>query len=288
MRVIDGAPVAEALYAEVADAAAALPVRPLLAVLVPQEDPAGVLYGEQLSWDGDELGIDVRTYPLPIDTPAADLAARLTELSADPGVHGLSLAEGFLGAEGLGERIDPAKDVECANPVSLGRLSQGVPAFSPAVPVAVMKLLRHAEIPLAGTRAVVVAGAATAGLPMAIHLRAADATVTLAHRRTPDLAAVTAGADVLVSAVGEGGLITAKHVRPGATVVSVGLDRTGETPDGGTEFGGLISGAAGDAEAKEMDGTAGTFIGALTVGALVPTVVLRHVVTAAAAQLRQE
>ncbi|SDM76850.1 bifunctional 5,10-methylenetetrahydrofolate dehydrogenase/5,10-methenyltetrahydrofolate cyclohydrolase [Allokutzneria albata] len=281
-REIDGSPLAEALYAEVADTVAALPARPGLAALIPEEDPIGALHGEQLSWDGEELGIGVVLRVLPVDAPAVDVAALLDELSANPGVHGVSVAEGFLAAEGLRERIDPAKDVEGVNPLSLGRLAHGLPAFSPVAPVAVMELLRHAEIPLAGARTVVVGE----GIPLALQLRAAGASVTLVDGDAPALPAITAAADVLVSAVGKGGLITAEHVKQGATVVSVGLDHSGEGHGG--EFGGLLPGAVGDAEAKDVAEVAGAFIGSLTVGALTPTLVLRHVAQAATDQLKQE
>ncbi|GAA4014402.1 bifunctional methylenetetrahydrofolate dehydrogenase/methenyltetrahydrofolate cyclohydrolase [Allokutzneria multivorans] len=277
LREIDGSPLAEALYAEVADTVAALPARPQLVALIPEEDPVGALHGEQLSWDGAELGIDVVLRVLPVDAPAADLAAVLDELSADPGVHGVSVAESFLGEEGLRERIAPAKDVEGANPLSVGRIAHGLSAFSPVAAVAVVELLRHAGIALSGQRIVVVGKGKPVELALLSHLRAA--AVTLVSGRDPGLADITASADVLVSVVGRGGLITPKHVKQGATVVSVGLDHTAEGSGG--EFGGLLPGAVGDAEAKELAEVAGTFIASLTVGALLPTLVLRHVAQAA-------
>ena len=125
-------------------------------------------------------------------------------------------------AADVAQAIDPAKDVDGANPVSLGRLTAGLPAFAPATAAAVLRLLDHHGIALASRRAVVVGRSVVVGQPLAQLLLARDATVTICHSRTPDLASVTREADVLVAATGRAGLITAEHVRPGAVVVDVG------------------------------------------------------------------
>jgi methylenetetrahydrofolate dehydrogenase (NADP+) / methenyltetrahydrofolate cyclohydrolase len=205
---------------------------------------------------------------------AAGLETVLTELSGDPAVHGIILAtplpEGARLAE-LAGAIDPAKDVDGANPVSLGRVMTGLPAFAPATAEAVLRLLDHYQIALAGQRAVVVGRSAVVGKPLAHLLLNRDATVTICHSRTRDLAAITSEADVLVVAAGRAGLIGTGHVAPGATVIDVG---TNATPEGGL---------AGDVDPKvaEIAGALSPVPGG--VGPVTTAVLLRHVADAAAA-----
>ena len=165
--------------------------------------------------------------------------------------------------------IDPAKDVDGANPVSLGRLMTGLPAFAPATAEAVLALLDLHEVALSGRRAVVVGRSAVVGKPVAQLLLARDATVTVCHSRTVDLAAVTATAEVLVVAAGRAGLVGPDFVAPGAVVVDVG---TNATADGGL---------AGD-----VDPAVAEVAGALSpvpggVGPVTTALLLRHVVSAA-------
>jgi methylenetetrahydrofolate dehydrogenase (NADP+)/methenyltetrahydrofolate cyclohydrolase len=155
----------------------------------------------------------------------------VAELAADPGVHGilvqLPLPTG-LDAHPVIDLIPPAKDVDGLTAASLGRLVRGEPGLVPCTPRGMMALLARYEVPLSGKRAVVVGRSTLVGLSMALLLAAkgVDATVTIAHSRTPELAAVCAEADILVSAVGAGRLIGVDHVKPGAAVLDVGISRT--------------------------------------------------------------
>ena len=169
--------------------------------------------------------------------------------------------------------IDPAKDVDGANPVSLGRLMTGLPAFAPATAAAVLALLDHHQVALSGRRAVVVGRSAVVGKPVAQLLIGRDATVTVCHSRTVDLASVTRVAEVLVVAAGRAGLIGPEHVAVGATVIDVGINAT-----------------AGGGMAGDVDPAVAGVAGGLSpvpggVGPVTTAVLLRHV-TEAALRLR--
>jgi len=204
---------------------------------------------------------------------AARIRAAASELSALASVHGIIVATPLPGGvrlAALAGAIDPGKDVDGANPVSLGRIMTGLPAFAPATAEAVIRLLDHHRIALSGRRVVVVGRSAVVGKPLAHLLLDRDATVTICHSRTRDLAAITVQADVLVVAAGRAGLIGTGHVAPGATVIDVG---TNATPDGRL---------AGD-----VDPAVAQIAGALSpvpggVGVVTTAVLLRHVTEAAA------
>jgi methylenetetrahydrofolate dehydrogenase (NADP+) / methenyltetrahydrofolate cyclohydrolase len=204
-----------------------------LAVVLATSDESATWYVRSLVTAATKVGIGCEVVDLGPTAPAAEIATTLQTLSADPGVHGIILQTPLpagLRLADLAGFIEPAKDVDGANPVSLGRLTAGLPAFAPATAEAVLRLLDFHDVELAGRRAVVVGRSAVVGKPLAQLLLARDATVTICHSRTPDLAAVTREADVLVAAAGRAGLITARLVRPGAVVVDVG---TNPTADGG-------------------------------------------------------
>jgi methylenetetrahydrofolate dehydrogenase (NADP+)/methenyltetrahydrofolate cyclohydrolase len=251
---------------------------PRLAVVTATADEASAWYLRSLASAAAKAGVACDIIDLVSTSPAAGTAAGieavLTELSGDRAVHGIILAtplpEGARLAE-LAGAIDPAKDVDGANPVSLGRITTGLPAFAPATAEAVIRLLDHYQIALAGQRAVVVGRSAVVGKPLAQLLLNRDATVTIGHSRTRDLAAITAEADVLVAAAGRAGLIGKGHVAPGATVIDVG---TNVTPDGGL---------AGDVDesVKEIAGALSPVPGG--VGPVTTALLLRHVTDAAAA-----
>ena len=227
MTLIDG----RAIAAAIADEVTAITARitPTLAVVVPTDDEATAWYVRSIERVAAKVGITCR-----VDRVGGpDLTGHLDALSADPGVHGIicqtPLPPGVT-LDAVGAHIDPAKDVDGANPLSLGRLAAGLPTFSPATAAAVLEILRHERVPLAGARAVVVGRSTVVGKPAALLLLAENATVTVCHSRTIDLAAVCAEADVLVAAVGRAHLIGKQHVKPGAVVIDVG---TNPTPDGG-------------------------------------------------------
>lgn len=271
-RPLAGREVAAALRATTAEATArAGAVR--LAVVTATRDESAAWYVRSLVAAAAKVGIGCGVIDLGAAASAAEITAILQRLSADAAVHGIilqtPLPAGLRLAE-LAADISPAKDVDGANPVSLGRLTVGLPAFAPATAQAVLQLLDFHGIDLAGRRAVVVGRSAVVGKPLAQLLLARDATVTVCHSRTRDLPAVTRAAEVLVAAVGRTGLITARYVRPGAVVIDVG---TNPTADGGL---------AGDVDADSVEAVAGALspvpggVGPVTTARL-----LRNVVSAA-------
>jgi methylenetetrahydrofolate dehydrogenase (NADP+)/methenyltetrahydrofolate cyclohydrolase len=233
-RRLDGKDFAASLRAQAADAAGAAAAggtRVRLAIVTATQDEAAGWYVRSLSRAAGGAGIECEIAGLGADAAPGRISAELARLSADAAVHGIILQTpvpaGATAAE-LAEAIDPAKDVDGANPVSLGRLTTGLPAFAPATAEAVVRLLDFHDVELSGRRAVVVGRSAVVGKPVAQLLLARDATVTICHSRTPDLAAVTREAEVLIAAAGRPGLITAAHVRSGAVVVDVGTSITGD------------------------------------------------------------
>ncbi len=236
------------------------------------DDEASAWYVRSIASAAAKAGIGCEVEDLGPQATPAGIEAQLAALSADPTVHGIILTTPLPGGARLAElaaAIDPAKDVDGANPVSLGRLMTGLPAFAPATAEAVLRLLDHHRVELAGRHAVVVGRSAVVGKPVAHLLLDRNATVTICHSRTRDLAAITTQADVLVVAAGRAGLIGPDHVAPGATVIDVG---TNATPDGGL---------AGDVDPKVAD-----VAGALSpvpggVGPVTTALLLRHVTDAA-------
>lgn len=235
-RPLPGNEVAAALRGRAAELAAELAARGgvvRLAVVTATADESAAWYVRSLTRAAARVDFACEVIDVGAAAASAEIVATLRELSADRGVHGIilqaPLPAGLRLAE-LAAWIDPAKDVDGANPVSLGRLMAGLPAFAPATAQAVLELLDHHRVALAGQRAVVVGRSIVVGKPVAQLLLARDATVTICHSRTPDLPAVTREADVLVAAAGRPGLIGTGHVRPGAVVVDVG---TNPTADGG-------------------------------------------------------
>ena len=204
-------------------------VVPSLALVLATADESAAWYTRAIARAGDKVGIDVRVERLADDASAATVRAALQRLSADDTVHGIilqmPLPPGVDGVE-LATAIAPEKDVDGANPVSLGRLTAGLPAFAPATAAAVLRLLDDHGIELSGRRAVVVGRSLVVGKPVAMLLLERDATVTICHSRTRDLAARTGEADVLVAAVGRPRMLGVEHVGPGAVVIDVGT-----TPD---------------------------------------------------------
>ena len=272
MRLIDGRQHAADISAELAATISSLPVPPTLAVLVPTDDEATAWYVRNIQRARAKVGVIV----LVIDAISADrdaICEHLDTLSGDDSVHGIicqtPLPAGVALAD-VGAHIDPAKDVDGANPLSLGRLAAGLPAYAPATAAAVLEILEREEIPMVGRQAVVVGRSTVVGKPAALLLLAQHATVTVCHSRTTDLADVCRQADVLVAAVGQAGLITADFVRPGAVVIDVG---TNPTADGG------LVGDVDAASVAEVDGALTPVPGG--VGPVTTALLLRHTVTAA-------
>lgn len=203
-------------------------VVPAMATVLVGDNPASLSYVGRKHADCAEIGIAARDIRLPATTDRQELLAGIARLNADPATHGflvqLPLPAGLDEAEAL-EAVDPGKDMDGLHPVNLGRLLAGRPGLLPCTPAGVLALLNHHDVPLAGRHVVVIGRGALVGRPLAMLLSmpGVDATVTLAHSRTPDLASLTRQADVVVSAAGRTDLVTAAMVRPGAAVVGVGI-----------------------------------------------------------------
>lgn len=231
-RLIDGKAVAASLRASVADRVAALPFVPGLVVVLVGENPASAVYVRNKDRAAQEAGLRAQTIRLPASTGQAELLATIDRLNRDPNVDGilvqLPLPPG-IGVQAVIEAVEPSKDVDGFHPLNVGRLQDGQDVLAPCTPSGVMKLLVVAEVPLRGARAVVLGRSAIVGKPMATLLLAADATVTIVHSRTRDIAAECRRADVLVAAVGQPEMVRGAWINPGAAVIDVGINRL---PDG--------------------------------------------------------
>ena len=225
---IDGKALAAQVKAQVAAEVEKLPRQPGLAVVLVGEDPASQVYVRGKETDCAQCGI--RSFPcrLPAETTLGDLLALIEKLNGDPAVDGilvqLPLPEP-LEADGVIAAIAPDKDVDCFHPYNVGRLNIGAPVFQPCTPAGVMEMLRAYGISPAGKRCVVLGRSNIVGKPMAALLTQADGTVTLCHSRTPDLAAITRQADILVSAVGRVNCVTAGMIKDGVVVIDVAMNR---------------------------------------------------------------
>lgn len=286
--VMSGRELAASIRSETAARAAELTTAgrtPTLAVVTATADEASAWYVRSLSRTAAKAGIACDVTDLgpdspsrrgspdaPVESTVEDIRVALIALSENPLIHGIVLQTPLPGGARLADLaglIDPAKDVDGANPTSLGRLMTGLPTFAPATAEAVLALLDFHQVALGGRRAVVVGRSAVVGKPAAQLLLARDATVTVCHSRTVDLAAVTSTAEVLVVAAGRAGLVGRGFVAAGAVVVDVG---TNATADGGL---------AGD-----VDPAVAEVAGALSpvpggVGPVTTALLLRHVVSAA-------
>jgi len=234
-RLLSGKPVATALNAETQTRVAVFVGRygytPILAAVSVGATPEGARYMETLRRSAIGVGLAFERRDLPIEATADVFAAHLRELNGAVRVAGIIVAMPLpthIPASIVEETLDPRKDVDGITPVSVGRVTLGLPAFAPATPDGGMALLRHYGVTFAGRWAVVVGRSAVVGKPFAQLLLHANATVTIAHSQTPDLAAVTHEADLLAVAAGRPGLITPEMVRPGATVIDFGTNYTAD------------------------------------------------------------
>ncbi|HEX9527017.1 MAG TPA: bifunctional 5,10-methylenetetrahydrofolate dehydrogenase/5,10-methenyltetrahydrofolate cyclohydrolase, partial [Streptosporangiaceae bacterium] len=274
-RQLSGRELAASIRASAGSLAAGLAAAgrpPRLAVVTATADEASAWYVRSLARAAAQAGIGFDAVDVGAD--ADGIRAALAGLSGDASVHGIVLQTPLPGGARLADlagSIDPAKDVDGANPVSLGRLLTGLPTFAPATAEAVLALLDHHGVALGGRRAVVVGRSAVVGKPVAQLLLGRDATVTVCHSRTRDLAAVTREAEVLVVAAGRAGLIGPGHVASGAVVIDVG---TSATPGGGL---------AGDVDPAVAEVAGGLSPVPGGVGPVTTALLLHHVTEAAAA-----
>ena len=245
---MDGKALAERIRAEVAQEAKAFDSLGLATVLV-GDDPASEIYIRRKHEAAREAGITAHDHHLPAETTEDELLALIAELNADDSVDGilvqLPLPDQIDEARAL-RAVDPVKDVDGFHPASAGQLYLDDPTFVPATPLGIMALLEEYAVPLEGARAVVIGRSTIVGKPAALLLLRANATVTICHSRTRDLAAHVGEADVVVAAVGKAGVVTAEMVKPGSVVIDVGMNRTedglrGDVDPAAAERAGLIT-----------------------------------------------
>lgn len=246
-KILDGKAVAATIRAEVAESVAELEARNIpvrLDVVLVGDDPASATYVRMKQRDCDEVGIESRAHRFPANVSHEKLSALVEELNQDVAVSGffiqLPLPSG-LDALPLISAIDPSKDVDGLSPLSIGRLSIGLPSLLPCTPHGVVQLLRRSGVEIEGREAVVVGRSNLVGKPLAQLLLRENATVTVCHSRTKDLAEVARGADLLVVAAGRREFVGAEYVKDGAVVVDVGIH--------GREGGGLV----GDVRFEEVE-----------------------------------
>lgn len=233
-RIIDGkalaATVRAGLAARIARAAAAGQT-PGLAVILVGDDAASAVYVRNKIQACEQAGIRSLADRLPAATRTEELLERVAALNADPAVHGILVQlplPPHIDAHRVLEAIDFDKDVDGLHATNAGLTLMGTPHFRSCTPYGVMRMLEATGVPVAGAHAVVLGRSNMVGKPMAMLLLAANATVTIAHSKTRDLAAITRQADILVAAVGRRNLVTADMVKPGAVVIDVGTNRTPE------------------------------------------------------------
>jgi methylenetetrahydrofolate dehydrogenase (NADP+)/methenyltetrahydrofolate cyclohydrolase len=250
-RILDGKSLAAATRTALKQKVNALVqrgVRPGLTVIIAGEDPASKVYVRNKTLAAEEIGVRSRLLQYGKDVSEAELMQTVAGLNADPAVHGilvqLPLPKRIDAARVL-ESIAPAKDVDGFHQANLGALMAGRPGVVPCTPLGCMRLIEHAGVQVAGRHAVVVGRSNIVGKPLAQLLLQRDATVTICHSKSADLAGICRGADILVAAVGRAKLVTAGMVKPGACVIDVGINRL---PDGKL---------AGDVDFDEVKSVAG-------------------------------
>jgi methylenetetrahydrofolate dehydrogenase (NADP+)/methenyltetrahydrofolate cyclohydrolase len=235
-RVLDGAPIADAIRAEVAEQVKRHRERgrqPGLAVVIVGENPASQVYVKAKGKACEQAGMHSETVRLAQETSEAELLAVVDRLNADPLIHGFLVQlplPPHINGERVLNRVNPAKDVDGFHPVNVGKLVIGDPtALRPATPFGVQQMLLRSDIDTKGANAVIVGRSNIVGKPMANLLiqpgKGGDATVTVCHSKSKDLPAVCRGADLLIVAMGKPEFVTADMVRPGAVVIDVGINR---------------------------------------------------------------
>ena len=305
-RRLDGAAVAKRIREELKPAVAAFAASagrpPSLHIVLVGDDPASHVYVTNKERAGREAGLNVTVHRTPADTPADKLLTLVKGLNADETCDGILVQSPLPHALGkqveqqVFDAISPAKDVDCFHPENVGRLTQGRAVLAPCTPSGVIELLIRENVTIARKRAVVIGRSEIVGKPMALLLLQRDATVTICHSKTERLPAVCAEADILVAALGRPGFVTPEYVKPGATVVDVGINPLTSRDqvaslfgDGSPRLDTLAS--KGSTVAGDVHPSVGDVAGALSpvpggVGPLTIAMLLKNTLTAATTRQR--
>ena len=216
---------------------------PCLGIVLVGDDPASEIYVRNKVKAGTESGLRVDLQRLPATAGRDELLSLVRRLNGSGGHDGILVQAPLPAAMGRGaaqevfDAIDPAKDVDGFSPVSVGRLVQGRALLAPCTPSGVIEMLDRSGIPITGTRAVIIGRSEIVGKPMAMLLLHRDATVTVCHSKTPDLPGIARQADIIVAAIGRAGFVTREFVKPGATVIDVGINRVTDVAAAESLFG---------------------------------------------------
>ncbi len=278
--IIDGKAVAKKVRAEVAQSVALLRkggIVPKLAVILVGEDPASAIYVRSKERAAKEVGVETEDHRLPAETSEADLVALVDRCNADPKIHGILVQlplPQHIDEQAILDRVAAAKDVDGFHSDNIGRLAQARPRFVSATPKGCMRLLTEAGAELKGAHAVVVGRSPNVGKPMAMLLTNADSTVTLCHSRTANLAEEVGRADIVVAAVGRPAMVRGEWIKPGATVIDVGINRG----DDGKLYGDVEFSAACERAGAITPVPGG--VGPMTIAALLENVALAAASTA--------
>lgn len=299
-KVLDGIAIAAQIKSEVAHDVQALKARgitPGLAVILVGEVPASQIYVRSKVKTCGELGIYSEMLTPPETITTNEMLNLVAELNAREDIDGILIQlplPKHVDTKRLLEAVSPDKDVDGFHPVNVGRLQSGQPGLAPCTPAGIMEILRRSGLPIAGQNAVVVGRSDIVGKPAAMMLLNASATVTVCHSRTRDLAKITREADLLVAAIGRPGFVTADMVKPGATLIDVGINRVTEAADVEAFFPGDQARAAtftkrGSVVVGDIHPAAFALSGAYTpvpggVGALTIAMLMQNTVTAARAR----
>src|ERR1700743_1725836 len=236
-RILDGIAIAGEIKAEVAAEVQALAARgiiPGLAVILVGEVPASQIYVRSKVKTCGELGIFSELLTPPESITTSEMLALVATLNAREDIDGILIQlplPKHVNTKRLLEAVSPDKDVDGFHPMNVGRLQSGQPALAPCTPAGIMEILRRSDLPVAGQNAVVVGRSDIVGKPAAMMLLNASATVTVCHSKTTDLPKFTQAADILVAAMGRPGFVTAEMVKPGATLIDVGINRITEASE---------------------------------------------------------
>ena len=304
--ILSGKPIADVIEAEVEADVKALETdhgfRPCLAAVRVGLDPASEIYVSNKVKTAAELGIISEQNHLPAETSQEELLDLVRDLNANAGVDGILVQlplPRHIDEREILEAVDPAKDVDGFHPVNVGTLSLGYPSLVPCTPAGVIEILKRSSIEITGKHAVIVGRSNIVGKPLAMMMLKENATVTICHSRTANLAEITRQADILVAAIGRAGFIRGEHIGDGATVIDVGINRVTDADEArrffdGEELGKRLktietrgSTLVGDVNSKDAMAKAANFtpvpggVGLLTVAML-----MKNTVTAARARRR--